>query len=39
MRLEKPITWDPFSKGFYERFFLVSAQKEMKEKNYQIAAE
>jgi len=30
-RLEKPITWDQFSKGFYERFFLAIAQKEMEE--------
>jgi len=29
--LEKPITWDQFSKGFYERFFRVIAQKEMEE--------
>ena len=28
-RLEKPISWDQFSKGFYERFF--PAQKEMEE--------
>ena len=30
-RLEKPISWDQFSKGFYERFFLATAQKEMEE--------
>ena len=30
-RLEKPLTWGQFSKSFYERFFLVTAQKEMKE--------
>jgi len=30
-RLEKPITWDQFSKGFYERFFQAIAQKEMEE--------
>jgi len=29
-RLEKPITWDQFSR-FYKRFFPVTAQKEMKE--------
>ena len=28
-RLEKPITWDQFLKGFCERFFPVMAQKEM----------
>ena len=27
--LEKPITWDQFSKGFYERFFPATAQKEI----------
>ena len=31
MRLEKPITWDQFSKSFYERFFFETAQKEMEE--------
>jgi len=30
-RMEKPITWDQFSKSFYERFFPVTAQKEMEE--------
>ena len=30
-RLERPITWDQFSKGFYERFFPATAQKEMEE--------
>ena len=30
-RLEKPISWDQFSKGFYERFFPATAQKEMEE--------
>ena len=30
-RLEKPITWDQFSSGFYERFFPTTAQKEMEE--------
>ena len=30
-RLEKPITWDQFSKSFYERFFSETAQKEMEE--------
>jgi len=30
-RLEKPITWDRFSKGFYERFFPAMAQKYMEE--------
>ena len=30
-RLEKPITWDQFLKGFYERFFPAMANKEMEE--------
>ena len=30
-RLKKFITWDQFSKGFYERFFPTMAQKEMEE--------
>ena len=30
-RLEKPITWDQFSKSFYERFFSKTAQKEMED--------
>jgi len=30
-RLERPIIWDQFSKGFYERFFPATAQKEMEE--------
>ena len=30
-RLEKPIPWDQFLKGFYERFFPATAQKEMVE--------
>ena len=30
-RLEKPITWDQFLKGFYESFFPTMAQKEMEE--------
>jgi len=30
-RLEKPITWDQFLKGFYKRFFPAMAQKEMEE--------
>jgi len=30
-RLEKPITWDQFSKSFYDRFFPTTAQKEMEE--------
>ena len=29
--LEKPITWDQFSKGFYERFFPATAQRDMEE--------
>ena len=29
--LEKPITWDQFSKSFYKRFFSETAQKEMEE--------
>ena len=29
-RLEKPISWDQFSKGFYERFFPTTAPKEMR---------
>ena len=27
-RLEKPITWDQFLKGFYERFFSAMTQKD-----------
>ena len=30
-RLEKPIILDQFSKSFYERFFPITAQKEMEE--------
>jgi len=30
-QLEKPITWDQFSKGYYERFFPITAQKEIEE--------
>jgi len=30
-RLEKPITWDTFSKNFYSRFFPATAQKDMEE--------
>ena len=30
-RLEKPISWDQFSKGFYKRFFPTTTQKEMEE--------
>ena len=30
-RLEKPISWDQFSKDFYERFFPATAQKEIEE--------
>jgi len=30
-RLDKPITWDQFSKSFYDRFFPATAQKEIKE--------
>ena len=30
-RLEKPITWDQFSKSFYNRLFPTTAQKEMEE--------
>ena len=30
-RLEKPITSDQFLKSYYERFFLITAQKEMEE--------
>ena len=30
-RLEKPVTWDTFSKSFYSRFFPVTAQKDMEE--------
>jgi len=29
--LEKPITCDQFSKGFYERLFPIIAQKEIEE--------
>ena len=28
-RLEKPISWDQFLKGFYKRFFPATTQKEM----------
>jgi len=31
VRLDKPITWDQFSKSFYDRFFPTIAQKEMEE--------
>ena len=31
MRLDKPLTWDQFFKGFYARFFPVIAQKKMEE--------
>ena len=30
-RLDKPITWDQFSKSFYDRFFPTTAMKEMEE--------
>ena len=30
-RLEKPISWNQFSKGFYEGFFPATAQKEIEE--------
>jgi len=30
-RLEKPVTWDTFSKSFYSRFFPVTAQEDMEE--------
>jgi len=30
-RLEKPVSWDQFSKSFYSRFFPATAQKEMEE--------
>jgi len=30
-RLERPVTWDTFSKSFYSRFFPVTAQKDMEE--------
>ena len=30
-RLDQPITWDQFSKRFYDRFFPTTAQKEMEE--------
>jgi len=30
-RLEKPISWDQFSKSFYEKNFPKTAQKEMEE--------
>ena len=29
-RLDKSITWDQFSKSFYDRFFSTIAQKEIK---------
>ena len=31
VRPDKPITWDQFSKSFYDRFFPTTSQKEMKE--------
>ena len=30
-RLEKPISWDQFLKGFFETFFPATVQKEMEE--------
>ena len=30
-RLEKPVSWDTFSKSFYSRFFPATAQKDMEE--------
>jgi len=30
-RLDQPITWDQFSKSFYDRLFPTTAQKEMEE--------
>ena len=30
-RLERPITWDQFLKGFYEMFFPAMTQKEIEE--------
>jgi len=35
-RLEKPISWDHFSKGFYERFFPATSQKEMEEQSFRL---
>jgi len=37
-RLERPITWDQFSRGFYEMFFPATAQKEMEKKFIRFAA-
>jgi len=37
MRLEKPITWDQFSKDFYERFFPVNSSEKDEGTIYQIA--
>jgi len=34
--LEKLITWDQFSKGFYERFFSVTTQRDMEEQFNQL---
>ena len=31
VRLENPISWEQFSRGFYERFFPATAQKKMEE--------
>jgi len=30
-KLDKPITWNQFSKSFYDKLFPTAAQKEMKE--------
>jgi len=35
-RLEKPISWDQFLKGFFEMFFPTTVQKEMEEQFIQL---
>jgi len=30
-RLDQPITWEQFSKSFYDRFFPTTTQKEIEE--------
>jgi len=35
-RLDQPITWDQFSKNFYDRFFPTTTQKDMEEQFIQL---
>jgi len=28
VKLDKPVTWDQFSKSFYDKFFPIMAQRE-----------